>query len=71
MLNAKPVGLGLSGAMYHPKISPYNPKLMFVACDMLGLYRSDKAGDQWTMTFAWFMDQPGSVSLLTQPTTNL
>lgn len=43
------LGLGGGGAMYHPVVSPHDSSLMFVACDMSGLYRSTDRGQQWKM----------------------
>jgi phage tail sheath gpL-like len=43
------VGLGGGGSMYAPAISPFDPNVMFVACDMTGLYRSTDGGATWTM----------------------
>jgi len=44
-----PVGPGGGGAMYAPAISPHNPNLMFISCDMSGVYRSTDGGASWTM----------------------
>jgi photosystem II stability/assembly factor-like uncharacterized protein len=35
--------------MYAPAISPHDPDLLFVACDMGGVYRSADGGGTWTM----------------------
>lgn len=35
--------------MYDPKISPHDPKVMFIACDMTGLYRSENGGADWAL----------------------
>ena len=35
--------------MYAPAISPHDPNLLFVACDMGGVYRSADGGATWTM----------------------
>ncbi len=46
-------GLGGGGSMYAPVVSPYDPsvspKVMFVSCDMTGLYRSTNSGQSWTL----------------------
>ncbi len=44
-----PLGLGGGGGQFAPAISPHNPDLMFVACDMSGFYRSSDGGESWTM----------------------
>src|SRR3954447_18368647 len=43
------VGLGGGGAMYVPVCSPHDHNLMFVACDMGGVYRSTDGGHSWQM----------------------
>ena len=43
------VGLGGGGAMFAPAISPHDPNLLFVGCDMGGVYRSADGGESWTM----------------------
>ena len=43
------VGLGGGGGMFSPAISPLDPDLMFVSCDMGGLYRSTDGGRSWRM----------------------
>jgi hypothetical protein len=43
------VGLGGGGAMFFPAISPIDRNLMFVSCDMGGLYRSMDGGRHWRM----------------------
>lgn len=45
----RPVGLGGGGGLFTPSASPHDPSLMFVACDMSGLYRSEDAGHTWRM----------------------
>lgn len=44
-----PVGIGGGGTLYAPAISPHDPNLLFVACDMGGVYRSADGGETWTM----------------------
>jgi len=43
------LGLGGGGAIYEPVISPHDPAIMFVACDLGALYRSTDGGHNWTM----------------------
>src|SRR5437667_10191799 len=47
--NAVPLGLGGGGTMFAPQISPHDSTLIFVACDMTGLYRSTDRGKTWLM----------------------
>jgi hypothetical protein len=35
--------------MFDPTIAPNNSNLIFVACDMAGLYRSDNGGARWSL----------------------
>lgn len=44
-----PVGIGGGGTLYAPAISPHDPNLLFVACDMGGVYRSANGGATWTL----------------------
>lgn len=43
------VGPGGGGHQRLPVISPHDPSLMFVGCDMSGFYRSTDAGRTWRM----------------------
>lgn len=43
------IGPGGGGAMFCPSVSPHDPKLVFVACDMTGAYVSRDAGANWRM----------------------
>jgi photosystem II stability/assembly factor-like uncharacterized protein len=43
------LGLGGGGAMFAPACSPHDQNLMFVACDMGGVYRSIDGGKSWKM----------------------
>ncbi|HEV2989376.1 MAG TPA: hypothetical protein VG759_13110, partial [Candidatus Angelobacter sp.] len=43
------VGLGGGGSTYAPVVAPYNSNIIFVSCDMTGLYRSTDGGQHWTM----------------------
>src|SRR5438876_8996729 len=49
IVNAR--GLGGGGEMLSPKVSPWptRPDLVFVACDMSGLYRSPDFGATWEL----------------------
>ncbi len=41
------LGMGGGGAQYAPSISPLNPNLRFIGCDMSGWYRSTDGGNTW------------------------
>ena len=43
------IGLGGGGAMYTPAISPADPSLILLSCDMSGVYRSTDGGKNWEM----------------------
>ncbi len=43
------LGMGGAGGMFTPASAPFNPKLMFVSCDMSGAYRSTDGGRTWEM----------------------
>lgn len=43
------VGPGGGGKQIYPAISPNDPSLLFVACDMGGFYRSADSGKTWRM----------------------
>ncbi len=42
-------GIGGAGGMFTPAISPQDPNLMFISCDMSGSYRSLDCGKHWEM----------------------
>jgi photosystem II stability/assembly factor-like uncharacterized protein len=42
-------GIGGAGGMYTPTVSPNDPNLMFISCDMSGVYRSADGGKSWAM----------------------
>jgi photosystem II stability/assembly factor-like uncharacterized protein len=44
------MGIGGGGQMYGPGVSPHDPKLMHVSCDMGTFYRSTDGGLTWTMS---------------------
>lgn len=41
------VGPGGGGALFHPTVSPRDPRTALVACDMTGSYITTDAGDHW------------------------
>jgi hypothetical protein len=41
------IGPGGGGALFHPTISPHDPRTVLVACDMTGSYITTDAGDHW------------------------
>jgi len=43
------IGPGGGGAMFHPTISPHEPRTVLIACDMTGSYISHDGGDSWRM----------------------
>lgn len=43
------LGPGGGGAQYYPSVSPHDPSLLFVACDMGGAYVSNDGGNSWRM----------------------
>jgi photosystem II stability/assembly factor-like uncharacterized protein len=43
------LGPGGGGAMFYPAISPRNPNLVLVACDMTGAYISNDGGNSWRL----------------------
>ncbi len=45
-------GLGGGGGMFNPSISPDNPDLLLLSCDMGGAYRSADGGKTWNMLHA-------------------
>ncbi|MDQ7781201.1 MAG: hypothetical protein RDV41_16020, partial [Planctomycetota bacterium] len=45
----QPVGLSGGGAMFAPAISPADPKLMMINCDMSGAYITTDGGQNWKM----------------------
>jgi photosystem II stability/assembly factor-like uncharacterized protein len=48
-LRWQPVGLSGGGAMFSPAISPADPNLMMLNCDMSAAYLSDDGGRNWRM----------------------
>src|SRR6202790_552544 len=47
--NFQIVGPGGGGAMFHPTISPHDPKTVLVSCDMTGSYITHDGGGSWRM----------------------
>ncbi|MGC8638363.1 MAG: WD40/YVTN/BNR-like repeat-containing protein [Isosphaeraceae bacterium] len=45
----EPLGLNGGGGMFAPAISPIDPRMMMVNCDMSGAYVTRDGGDHWTM----------------------
>ncbi|MEN6333588.1 MAG: hypothetical protein ABFE01_04960, partial [Phycisphaerales bacterium] len=45
----EPVGLSGGGGMFSPAISPANPNLMMLNCDMSAAYISEDGGHNWRM----------------------
>ena len=45
----EPVGLSGGGGMFSPAISPTDPNLMMLSCDMSGAYVSEDGGRHWRM----------------------
>jgi photosystem II stability/assembly factor-like uncharacterized protein len=45
----RPVGISGGGAMFAPAISPADPNMMMLNCDMSGVYISDDGGHNWNL----------------------
>ena len=43
------LGPGGGGAQFNPTVSPVDPDLVLVSCDMTGSYISTDGGDSWRM----------------------
>ncbi|MEP7257027.1 MAG: hypothetical protein ABI687_01535 [Flavitalea sp.] len=43
------IGYGGGGAMFYPSVSPHNPDVAFVVCDMTGSYVTYDGGEAWRM----------------------
>lgn len=48
-LHWKPIGISGGGGMFAPAISPANPNLMMLNCDMSAAYISEDGGHNWRM----------------------
>jgi len=47
------LGLSGGGGMQTPAVSPHDPKLMLVNCDMGAIYRTEDGGESWRM-IPWY-----------------
>jgi hypothetical protein len=47
--NWEPLGLSGGGGMFSPAISPADPNLMMINCDMSAAYISEDGGHNWRM----------------------
>jgi photosystem II stability/assembly factor-like uncharacterized protein len=45
----EPLGLNGNGGMFSPAISPVDPRVMMLNCDMSGAYLTRDGGEHWTM----------------------
>jgi len=43
------LGPGGGGAQFYPAVSPHDPNLVLVACDMTGAYISENGGQSWRL----------------------
>ena len=43
------LGPGGGGAQFYPAVSPHDPNLVLVACDMTGAYISEDGGKSWRL----------------------
>ena len=43
------LGPGGGGAQFYPAVSPHDPNLVLVACDMTGVYISENGGQSWRL----------------------
>src|SRR5512147_1839215 len=41
------IGPGGGGALFHPTVSPHDPRTALIACDMTGNYITTDAGGHW------------------------
>jgi hypothetical protein len=62
------IGLGGGGSLYDPQVSWWNPDFVFVACDMIGLYRSIDGGSHWTMLDTRIVQGSNRFSVAIHPT---
>jgi lamin tail-like protein len=62
-----PVSLGGGGAMYCPTVSPHNPDVIYVSCDMGGVYRTPDAGQNWTLVDGRVVRGSGRFSVAFDP----
>jgi hypothetical protein len=60
--------MGGGGSMFDPQVSPFDSSLIFVACDMTGLYRSVDAGESWTLLDTRTVEGSSRFSVAFDPT---
>jgi hypothetical protein len=41
------IGPGGGGALFHPTVSPHDPRMAIVSCDMTGNYMTTDSGSHW------------------------
>ncbi len=49
VIHWEPLGLNGGGGMFAPAISPIDPRMMMLNCDMSGTYLTSDGGEHWTM----------------------
>lgn len=49
MASFKSTGVGGGGAFYGPTVSPHDPQVMFVTCDMSEMFYSSDGGKSWSV----------------------
>jgi photosystem II stability/assembly factor-like uncharacterized protein len=70
------VGPGGGGAMFHPVVSPHDPAIALVACDMTGAYITHDGGRSWRMfnlrgVIRFFVFDPSLPSVIYAQNNNL
>jgi len=61
------IGIGGGGGMFTPAVSPVDARLMFMSCDMGGLYRSIDGGLSWQFVHFRQMESATSTKVLFDP----